>query len=253
MTAGEDYSNSLSTHNNNNNSNTSYSCHSSLMYKGQHSIMDMKLSSSSSSSMLSRALSSSSYHSRDSSTASVSSSSTSSLSRHSRQSWSSSSGREGRRQVAFDQVDIIELAVELGDHPCCTRGPAVQTSGVVERRLSLTLQDFETQRSPLRRSAPELHLSSQDRMKLLHLDVSSRIESLPTSSASKSKCQDMSVTEERILEVDKRVDSLLERMELLDQSMARRSRLRQQRQRAKRAALVVARTGRHSTSCLESS
>lgn len=56
--------------------------------------------------------------------------------------------------------------------------------------------------------------------------------------------------EERIHEVNQRVDSLLERMDILDQSMARRGRRRQQRQRAQRAARVWARTG--SSSSLES-
>ncbi len=72
-----------------------------------------------------------------------------------------------QRRVTFDFVDIVELSVELGDHPFCRSGPAVQTSGRVKRRISIALQDFETERSSHRRSVPDLYLTSQDRMKLL--------------------------------------------------------------------------------------
>ena len=152
---------------NSSNGSINYNCDSLLQQDdedtSQHSItMDVKLSplsfpesesTSSTPTTSSLLLSNSSSHSLDSSTRSVSSAQSTSSSR--------------RRRVAFDHVDIIELAVELGDHPYCTHGPALQTSGIVERRVSLDLQEYETQRSPVRRSAPELYLSSQDRMKLL--------------------------------------------------------------------------------------
>jgi hypothetical protein len=87
----------------------------------------------------------------------------------------------------------------------------------------------------------------------------SLLPSLPSSSLSSSSASssplskynhqhhhyDLIETEERLLQVDQKVDNLLQRMEILDQSMARRGRLRQQRQRARRAALVEARTTLH--------
>lgn len=71
------------------------------------------------------------------------------------------------RRVTFDRVEIVELCVELGDHPCCRRGPALRMSGRVERQMSMPLKEYEEVRSPKRRPQTKLYLSSNERMKIL--------------------------------------------------------------------------------------
>lgn len=81
---------------------------------------------------------------------------------------SSGSGSRTGRKVSFTHVDIVELSVELGHHPSCRTGPPLQLGrSVAQERQRVPFQEFEQERSPHRRSLPQLYLSSEDRKKLL--------------------------------------------------------------------------------------
>jgi hypothetical protein len=67
-----------------------------------------------------------------------------------------------QKKVCFGSIEIVELAMILGDHPACSTGPPVQTSWDAQSRFCINLDEYELTRSP-RRSIQELHLSSAAR------------------------------------------------------------------------------------------
>lgn len=155
-----------------------------------------------------------------------------------------SSRSKSQRRVAFD---FIGFAVELEEQPYGKNSGsrAVPTSEKEERGAFLDAShEYEIQQ--YRHSAPALSVWREDRMR----SIQSNLQTSLGPSLSSTKYPEWPEMEERIQEVNHRVDSLLERMDILDQGMARFGRRRQQRQRARRAALVWAQTG--SSSSLES-
>jgi hypothetical protein len=67
-----------------------------------------------------------------------------------------------QKKVCFGIIQIVELAMILGDHPACSTGSPVQTSWNAQSRVSVNLDEYELTRSP-RRSIQELRLSSAAR------------------------------------------------------------------------------------------
>jgi hypothetical protein len=67
-----------------------------------------------------------------------------------------------QKRVYFGSIEIVELAMILGDHPACRNGPPVQTSWNAQSRVSVNLDEYELTRTP-RRSIQELRLSSAAR------------------------------------------------------------------------------------------
>jgi len=66
------------------------------------------------------------------------------------------------RRVSFDNIEIVELSMTLGDHPFCSEGPPVQVSNEVQSRTTVHVDDYEHRRSP-RRDPDDLYLSSMER------------------------------------------------------------------------------------------
>ncbi len=59
-----------------------------------------------------------------------------------------------KRKISFHQVEIIELPIVLGDHPCVQDGPPVSVCWIPQLRCVVDLNRFEqlrTQRRPPRR------------------------------------------------------------------------------------------------------
>ena len=71
-----------------------------------------------------------------------------------------------KKHVSFTELHIREHSVILGDHPCCTIGLPVTLDWVVEREVSVDLEDYEATRER-RRSRTEMRLSLDDRRELL--------------------------------------------------------------------------------------
>ena len=71
-----------------------------------------------------------------------------------------------RKQVSFRSIEIIELAIALGDNPCVSAGAPLTTEWEAQSRSSFEIDFFETNR-PRRRSARELIISSRARECLL--------------------------------------------------------------------------------------
>lgn len=159
---------------------------------------------------------------------------------------SRSAGSQRRKSVSFRQVEIIELAMEQGDHPCCRVGPAVQMSNTVTGRNSVSFDDFEEERSLTRRShTRELYLSSTDRRcilggldKLLENPLPTRYRLLnlcnPTNrhhaepTSDEASLDELEETERRIVISNYRTNELIHRMDNLDLHLER-NRLRRER------------------------
>jgi hypothetical protein len=71
-----------------------------------------------------------------------------------------------KKQVSFQSIEIIELAIALGDNPCVSTGAPLTTEWEAQSRNSFEIDFFETYR-PQRRSARELMISSRVRESLL--------------------------------------------------------------------------------------
>lgn len=72
-----------------------------------------------------------------------------------------------RRHVTFSSVQIREYSRILGDHPCCPSGPPLALGWETEREDSVSLDEYELQRDPLRRSKEDFRLGCQDRRTIL--------------------------------------------------------------------------------------
>lgn len=83
------------------------------------------------------------------------------------------------RHVSFASVQIREYSRILGDHPCCPSGPPLALGWELEREDSISLDEYERTRDPLRRSKEEFRLGCTDRREILENLVVS-----PTSSDS---------------------------------------------------------------------
>lgn len=70
------------------------------------------------------------------------------------------------KQVSFQSIEIIELSIALGDHPCVSTGAPLTTEWEAQSRSSFEIDFFETYR-PQRRSTRELLMSSRVRQDLL--------------------------------------------------------------------------------------
>jgi hypothetical protein len=70
------------------------------------------------------------------------------------------------KQVRFRSIEIIELAIALGDNPCVSAGAPLTTEWEAQSRSSFEIDFFEKNR-PRRRSAQELVISSRAREHLL--------------------------------------------------------------------------------------
>ena len=66
------------------------------------------------------------------------------------------------KKVSFDQVEIVELSMILGDHPGCTSGPPVQVSWDEQSRTTLQIDAYANARGP-RRRIDDLYLSEAAR------------------------------------------------------------------------------------------
>jgi hypothetical protein len=72
-----------------------------------------------------------------------------------------------KKQVSFRSIEIIELAIALGDNPCVSNGAPLTTEWEAQSRNSFEIDLFETYRRSQRRSTRELIISSRAREGLL--------------------------------------------------------------------------------------
>ena len=92
-----------------------------------------------------------------------------------------------KKQVSFRSIEIIELAIALGDNPCVSAGAPLTTEWEAQSRSSFEIDFFETHR-PRRRSARELLISSRAREYLL-LKHGYAMEDIFTASKNASKAK----------------------------------------------------------------
>jgi hypothetical protein len=59
-----------------------------------------------------------------------------------------------KRKISFDRIEIIELPIILGDHPCVQDGPPVSVCWNPQLRVSVCLERFENARKHHRRRFP---------------------------------------------------------------------------------------------------
>jgi hypothetical protein len=59
-----------------------------------------------------------------------------------------------KKKISFDQIEIIELPIILGDHPCVQDGPPVSVCWKSQLRVSVCLERFENARKQHRRRFP---------------------------------------------------------------------------------------------------
>jgi hypothetical protein len=121
-----------------------------------------------------------------------------------RSSWPTmSTSSSSERSVHFGTVEVMKFPVIRVDHPCCSRGPALELSWKPETRKahSVGLDEYESLRRPTRRNPHELRLSSSHRQKRLGI---------------KKQQQRSGGKQPKRSELEKRMDSLDHMIQSLD-------------------------------------
>ena len=80
-----------------------------------------------------------------------------------------SSRQKLSKQVSFNDVQIRDYDVTIGDHPDCSIGPPISLGWDFKQSASIDLEEYETHRAP-RRSLRELVLNYYHRMHILEQD-----------------------------------------------------------------------------------
>eukprot|EP00339_Tiarina_fusa_P024254 CAMPEP_0116996650 /NCGR_PEP_ID=MMETSP0472-20121206/385_1 /TAXON_ID=693140 ORGANISM="Tiarina fusus, Strain LIS" /NCGR_SAMPLE_ID=MMETSP0472 /ASSEMBLY_ACC=CAM_ASM_000603 /LENGTH=153 /DNA_ID=CAMNT_0004695341 /DNA_START=15 /DNA_END=476 /DNA_ORIENTATION=+ len=136
-----------------------------------------------------------------------------------------------QKRVRFDQLEVLEFPMILGDHPACLIGPPVQPSWTPSRRFHQSIDEYELSRSP-RRELKALKFSSSERNEIILKMVQNPLNDSPRTAIRKACLEG---TEERITELNERMDQLLTRMTMLDEDFEQSRRIRAGSRRRRRA------------------
>mmetsp|Transcript_25259 Transcript_25259/g.39107 ORF Transcript_25259/g.39107 Transcript_25259/m.39107 type:complete len:293 (+) Transcript_25259:110-988(+) len=104
-------------------------------------------------------------------------------------------GDEGgrARKVSFDEVEVREYPIRLGDHPDCSAGPPLTIAWDPVRETHYSVNKFESMREPMRRHNTELKLSYLTRkcalMELCYSDADLRRAMVEVRDAKQSREQ----------------------------------------------------------------
>jgi hypothetical protein len=141
------------------------------------------------------------------------------------------------KKVQFNELEIIEFTVILGDNPACRSGPAIQLSWMPQSRRNVDLDFFENTH-PKRRTAREILMPSTLRTKMLQKSgysleeinaadlVNQRVKhgrrrSLQGIVSKSARCSQVlsdrpRTDEEKIAEINAKVEKLANRLSCLD-------------------------------------
>ena len=128
--------------------------------------------------------------------------------------------------VQFNEVEIIEFPIILGDHPSCEEGPALQMATSCQSRIVVDVEEYEAVRSCCRRYSRDLVLSCEERYQRLQqngIELNNNIRKSKRSSPTKSKKNRVTTMkaldeqhEQRLCDINDQLEKLMARLESLN-------------------------------------
>ena len=125
--------------------------------------------------------------------------------------------------VQFNEVEIIEFPIILGDHPSCQEGPALQMATSCQSRIVVDVEEYEAVRSCCRRYSRDLVLTCEERYQRLQQNgVKLNNNSRKSSKSKKNKVTTTTMNaldeqhEQRLCDINDQLEKLMARLESLN-------------------------------------
>ena len=137
--------------------------------------------------------------------------------------------------VKFNEIEIIEFPIILGDHPSCQDGPAIQMGSSCQSRIILDVEEYEVVRSCCRRRSNELVLTCEERCQRLQrngIKIRNINKSNKSSSSTKNKKKKISSSsslsikakqhEQRLCDINDQLEELMARLDTINVEVSKR-------------------------------